>query len=270
MAARITCRHDLAKFDYDPVALERSQERRWNAGEKNTLMHLIDLLFPIKINPFVHILILESVRVIAFQTKLQHVIHLYHEFGVRAWVRLAAYPDPELYHHILIGTLTSIESDKLRHQLFRTEHHRDSRKIMEYAREMILNWLIEDLVIQYVLPHKFKKIKLIGGDRDRRFLTGSHVAATPDLKADGRKYDIKCDWTGYWHEKGIVDLRDGEYPLLLKQNAGLVLILPFQKQIGILDSLTEVKVIKGKMHPIWHKPYHALELSENLCWEDWK
>lgn len=206
---------------------------------------------------------------IPFKKKLNHVIQLYHDYGTRVWAQLTTYPDPDFYHHILIGTLTPIESDKLRHQLNRTDHHRDNRNITDYAREILLNWLMEDLVIGYVLTRNFKKIILTGADQDRRFLPGSRVNAAPDLKADGQRFDMKCDWTGYWLEKGIVDLRDEEYPLLIKQNAGLILILPFQKQLGILKSLAEVEVTNGKSHPVWHKPYYALDLPGNLSWEGW-
>lgn len=162
-----------------------------------------------------------------------------------------------------------MESDILRHQLSQTTHHRDLRRLTDYAREILLNWLMEDLIIEQVLFQHFRKIKRIGSDQNREFLTGHNVVAEPDIKADGTPYDIKCDWTGYWTAKGVVDLRDSEYPLLVRQQAGLVLVLPLDRQLTILDNLESLRVKHGRQHRKWQKPYYALTLAEDLVWVDW-
>lgn len=206
---------------------------------------------------------------VTYKTKLNHLKQLYHDFNFTVWAQLNRYPHPELYHHLLTDSLSPVETDILRHQLCQTSHHRDTRKVTEYAGEILLNWLLEDLVISRILTHKFKSVQLTGGDQTRQFLAGPKVTAMPDLKADGNQYDLKCDWTGYWKTTNTVDLRDSEYPHLVKWKAGLVLIRPFDKQIGILETISDLVAQKNISHPIWHKPYYAVKLPQNLNWEGW-
>ena len=206
---------------------------------------------------------------LASNNKLTHLIDLYHSFQQTIWGQLATYPQPELYHHLLTGKLTPVETDSLRHQLCQTSHHRDTRKIADYGREILINWLIEDLILRQVLSKKFQKIRLTGNDQQREFLTGPQITALPDIKADGKYYDIKSDWTGYWLDKGVIDLRDAEYPLLLKFSAGLILILPHERRVGTIDELAGLPVQHGDSHPKWKKPYYALTLPEALTWEKW-
>lgn len=204
-----------------------------------------------------------------FSEKLKLVKRLYQSFQKTVWAQLATYPQPELYHHLLIGALSPMEEDMMRHQLSHTSHHRDMRRMTDYAREILLNWLMEDLIIEHALFRHFRRIKRIGSDQNREFLAGQQVAAEPDILADGTRYDIKCDWTGYWCTKGVVDLRDSEYPLLVRQQAGLVLTSPAERKLAILNHLDSLKVKRGSQHHSWNKPYYALKLPQNVTWVEW-
>ncbi|MCF7797928.1 MAG: hypothetical protein K9N11_08990 [Lentisphaeria bacterium] len=204
-----------------------------------------------------------------FSEKLQLVKQLYQSFQKTVWGQLVNYPQPDLYYHLLLSAISPMEEDMLRHQLTHTSHQRDLRRLTDYAREILLNWLMEDLIIEQVLFQYFRRIKRIGSDRNREFLTGPKVAADPDILADGRRYDMKFDWTGYWTAKGVVDLRDGEYPLLIRQEAGLILITPAARKLAILYNLEDLKVTRGRRHHKWNKPYYALKIPRKMSWLAW-
>ena len=202
-----------------------------------------------------------------FSAKLRIVIELYHSRGKTVWQHLRVYPEPELYQHLLTNALTPMDGDNLRQRLSRTTHQRDSRKLADYAREILLNWLVEDYVIAALSGKQPGKIQLSGTDRQRQFLAGPEIAAAPDILVDGKPFDIKSDWTNYWSQRQVIDLRDDEYLLLKERRAGLILFQPLDRCYAILHDLGGLTAARGKRHPVWQKPFWQVALPEDLRWQ---
>lgn len=139
------------------------------------------------------------------------------------------YHDPKLYRKIIASKnyWTLEEENKLKKILSGTKHHRDFRNNKQYAANIILNWLIEDLV--YILL-KRKKINVIksGSDKERKLLVGKKVEAECDLKIIPKNktnkeilievianYPTRSGFASFWEEKGFLDLRDKKFHKLL-------------------------------------------------------
>ncbi len=166
---------------------------------------------------------------------------IYKKYGLNAEKVIDKYHDPKFYRKILASKhyWTLEEEKKLMGILKGTKHHRDYRNNKQYAANIILNWLIEDLV--YIVLKK-KKVSVVksGSDSERKLLSGKKVEAECDLKIipknrDNKEifievianYPTKSGFASFWEEKGFLDLRDKKFHKLLDNHiqGALVFIL---------------------------------------------
>lgn len=120
------------------------------------------------------------------------------------------------------GFLNRDDYDKLN----TANHGRDSRTIYEFAKDLIISWVEEDIIID-VLKDKYPDIKfqLNGADKQRQFLDKASTSTKPDLRAFYMKdktlkeinIEIITDHTRFIEKNNCFDLRDNKFKKLLTQ-----------------------------------------------------
>ena len=158
--------------------------------------------------------------------KLQLVRNMYRKCSCDS--PIDSYSDPILFRKILglSGEWILEDENKLRKILTGTTHHRDFRNIRQYAFNLILNWLVEDLIFQ-LLEKSGLQVNKEGSDGNRDLLMGKQVSAEPDLMIKKDKenwievianYPTYKGFSSFWEQEGFFDLRDNKYSQLLEKS----------------------------------------------------
>ena len=161
-----------------------------------------------------------------YYQKLQLVKNMYRKCSCES--PIDNYSDPILFRKILglSGEWFSDDENKLKQILLGTAHHRDFRNIRQYAFNLILNWLVEDLILQ-LLEKSGLKVTKEGSDANRDLLMGKQVSAEPDLMVikDNENwievianYPTYKGFSSFWEQEGFFDLRDNKYLQLLEKS----------------------------------------------------
>lgn len=160
--------------------------------------------------------------------KFNLVEKLYEKNKLEIGEVLDSYPNTDLYKEILgvKGSWEKTAANMLSELLVGTKHHQDFRNQRQYAFNLILNWLVEDLVYT-LLKNTGIKIKRIGSDSKRNILQGKEISALPDLLIENGKniwievisnYPTNSGYSSFWEQSGYFDLRDNKFNHLLKQS----------------------------------------------------
>ena len=90
-------------------------------------------------------------------------------------------------------------------------HFKDKRSNIEYAIDLVLGWLSEDIIISH-LREKNLQCDLNGRDKYRDFLSAKDISTQPDIKVkindQYRALEIMNDWNDYWIRSDKLDLLD--------------------------------------------------------------
>ncbi|MBT3297452.1 hypothetical protein HN385_00855 [archaeon] len=173
--------------------------------------------------------------------KLFLIKKTYKKYNINLEKVIDNYHDPKFYRKILFSKhyWTLEEDNKLKRILTGIKPHRNFRNNKQYAANIILNWLIEDLI--YIIL-KRKKVNVVrsGSDKERKLFIGKNVEAECDLKIIPRNknnknifievianYPTKSGFASFWEEKGFLDLKDKKFHKLLDHHiqGNLILIL---------------------------------------------
>jgi len=160
--------------------------------------------------------------------KFNLVEKLYEKNKLEIGEVLDSYPNTDLYKEILgiKGSWEKTAANMLSELLVGTKHHQDFRNQRQYAFNLILNWLVEDLVYT-LLKNTGINIKRIGSDSKRNILQGKEISALPDLLIENGKniwievisnYPTNSGYSSFWEQSGYFDLRDNKFNHLLKQS----------------------------------------------------
>jgi hypothetical protein len=114
--------------------------------------------------------------------------------------------------------------DKFRYQANLT----DKRHTEEYAFDLVMGWIQEEVVIRALLKHGNGEIdcERVGVDATREFTKGAPTADADFIVQIGeRKFpiDLFCDSNGHWKKTGIMDLKIGKVNHLLAKSLYAVL-----------------------------------------------
>ena len=156
-------------------------------------------------------------------SKLSLVKDLYYSLDKDIVKVVDSYHDPIITKKILSNVYAWNEEDNihLNTLLKGTDHHRDFRDNRGYAFNIILNWLVEDLIYE-VLLNDFS-IQKVGSDNKRELLQGSRVTSEPDLLINENpkiwieviaNYPIN-NFSSFWEKEFYFDLRDNKFKSLL-------------------------------------------------------
>ena len=101
-------------------------------------------------------------------------------------------------------------------------HNADARSPMDYARDLVASWVVEDWFLR-LLGETGCKASAVGSDRCRNILPGGVISSTSDFQVRYQGQELRvellCDYTGFWRRHGKIDLRDAKYQHLRRERA---------------------------------------------------
>lgn len=122
-----------------------------------------------------------------------------------------------LCRRLLDDELTEKDLDELS-VLDNLDHLKDNRSNPEYGMDLVLGWLLEDLLSE-MIEHS---TSLDSADKDREFLKSPDADSDLEISIDGQKIPLEIvnDYTGFWKREGeMSNLRDGKFENLKDENA---------------------------------------------------
>ena len=149
------------------------------------------------------------------------------------------------------------------------DHHKDSRTFINYATDLFLGWLSEDIVVSY-MRNKGIKVILSGRDKNRELLSGRYVFADPDFKILIRNLEVDVefmiDWNNHWKSNLRCDVRSSKIDKLIR-NSGIFLGLDANTGMCIIS-----KFENGLEHE-WefiesHQPYGGKSVWRIKCLQE--
>tara|TARA_B000000565_G_scaffold124849_1_gene94232 strand:- start:2181 stop:2894 length:714 start_codon:yes stop_codon:yes gene_type:complete len=144
-------------------------------------------------------------------------------------------------------------------------HFKDKRSNIEYAIDLVLGWLSEDIIISY-LREKNIKCDLNGRDKYREFLSPKYISAQPDIQIKTneryRTLEIMNDWNDYWIRSDKLDLRDNKFLKLSNEKSLLLGIAPMSSK-GIFLDFSEKLDFVERYNPAYGKKSYTLNGIKN-------
>ena len=144
-------------------------------------------------------------------------------------------------------------------------HFKDKRSNIEYAIDLVLGWLSEDIIISHLIE-KSIKCDLNGRDKYREFLSPKYISAQPDIKIKinerYRTLEIMNDWNDYWIRSDMLDLRDNKFLKLSNEKSLFLGIAPRSSKGIFLDFSEKLDFIK-RYNPAYGKKSYTLNGIKN-------
>lgn len=91
--------------------------------------------------------------------------------------------------------------------------HRDKRSAVEYGADLVLSWLIEDVVAEVF------GLRLTGSDSGREFLSAGEITNSTDFMLGTRPVELMVDWGSYWVDLGRIHFRHDKLLKLTEKKA---------------------------------------------------
>lgn len=151
--------------------------------------------------------------------------------------------------------------------LISCKHNMDKRSVSEYGRDLVASWLFEDFIIRK-LSENGLDVRKNGSDRNREILPSLSISPASDctVAVNGKKrcMEIICDYSGWWKRNGQVDLRDGKYKSLLRENSMLLGISFTDKLYFLISDIGSVDALYIPNHkPYGDKPAYKITVSNS-------
>ena len=116
--------------------------------------------------------------------------------------------------------------------------HRDNRTPTEYATELVITWLMEDITSLILTDNQIRN-RINGADKERNFLPPHQIDEQTDLQikqnGETRNLETIYDHTGHWDRTQQIDLRLNKHNNLKKQDALLLGINPRALTAVLID-----------------------------------
>lgn len=196
---------------------------------------------------------------------------LVHAFGVpiEEYARRQGYHESNLM--ILRGDLEGLRSSypQIYGNLMSCRHHSDRRTPLEYGRDLVASWLLEDHFLMLMNGSSRFTVRLSGNDSKRLILKDTGVSTTSDflLEAGDRKIPIELmnDYTGFWARTQRLHLRDNKYQSLCRSKSLLLAASIPTMQYALFDFGSEIPAKYIPNHPPYgNKPAYELSLSSGI------
>lgn len=147
-------------------------------------------------------------------------------------------------------------------------HNADFRTSMEYARDLVASWVVEDWFLR-LLKAAGCEATAVGADRARNILPGCVVSSASDFQIQYCGQDLRmeflCDYTGFWRRSGKIDLRDAKYQHLRQERALVFGADTLSRQGVLLDMRND---ILGIVQVDSYKPYGGKPAVRIPCKEE--
>ena len=115
--------------------------------------------------------------------------------------------------------------------------HKDNRTPTTYARNLVTNWLLEDLT-QTALTQNGIKNRKHGADKQRQFLPPHQITPHTDLQIkhqqNTRNLETIYDHTQHWYRTNHIDLRHNKHQHLIQQQARFLALKPIRELFHVL------------------------------------
>ena len=149
---------------------------------------------------------------------------------------------------------------KLRASRNDLKHQRDRRTPLEYAIDLILGWISEDVQYEILNMNGFS-VSMAGKDSDREIRPGKFVSATADFRISfnsNEKINVEfmVDWLNHWGINNECDVRDHKVNRLAYQGGVFLGINPANATC-LLHNFRESGLEGWRHktnHPKWGKP----------------
>lgn len=162
-------------------------------------------------------------------TKLHNIENVFAQWGMTLYEVADTYGYSEVNKAILLATDIDdlIQYRDLISKALSLEHNKDNRSTLEFLKEMVANWLIEDYIKQ-LLENAGFIVNRDGSDCNREFQYNGEIKANPDfiLTKDGitRNVELQVSYTTYWNGVEEVFLRDNKFEHLYERGDILLLV----------------------------------------------
>lgn len=162
-------------------------------------------------------------------TKLDNIENVFAQWGMTLYEVADTYGYSEVNKAILLATDIDdlIQYRDLISKSLSLEHNKDNRSTLEFLKEMVANWLIEDYIKQLLECSGFT-VSRDGTDSNREFQYNSNIKTNTDfiLTKNGitRNVELQVSYTDYWDRVGEVFLRDNKFEHLYTRGDILLLV----------------------------------------------
>jgi len=120
----------------------------------------------------------------------------------------------DLFKNLILHNLTDEQNSYIKHIC--NLPNRDSRTPQEYAKDLVISWLVEDIIQDYL------NLKSNGADKDRVFLHSRQIKYDSDFMAGDRLLELYVNFTNYWTKTRQIDLRMDKYSHLVEKKSLLL------------------------------------------------
>jgi len=205
---------------------------------------------------------------ITFEDKLKYVKKFVQDnLGISYTALMQNWVDKHTAKNLLTNSLTPTQEDYLKNVLTNV-HAMDNRTQIEFAKNLVVNWLLEDAIVEIFNNFIFAGSDLAmyynGNDADRKF--SKRASENPDFAITDENenvvsfIELKADYSGFVTNAKSVDLRDNGFDNLRKHN-GYLLVIDFENQVFYFESIYNLPA-QHINNPAWNgKPAYRLDIS---------
>lgn len=168
---------------------------------------------------------------------------------------------------VLQGDLQSLENNfpECFRNLQSCLHNKDSRSLLEYARDLVASWIFEDTIVQKLIAAGLST-SLSGTDQNREILATTKVSACSDcaiaFNGKRRHLEIMSDYTGWWESTGHMELRDAKFTKLSRERALFLGICTVSQKYILLDFAGRINARYIPSHrPYGGKPAYSINIE---------
>jgi len=193
---------------------------------------------------------------------VEHLVELNTDMAVRSFIEREGWNEnTDLAVNLLKDELTNEHIDYLEEKLGDLEHLKDQRSDPEYALELVMGWLIEDVILDILSDEH--DVSRGSADSEREFLASPDATADLEVNVEGEEVPIEItqDYTGFWQRKGeSSNLRDNKFKNLIDEGA-LILGLDIENEELFLIKAEEADKEGKQYNPRINKQASIINLD---------
>jgi hypothetical protein len=144
--------------------------------------------------------------------------------------------------------------------------HRDNRTPTEYATELVITWLMEDITSLILTDNQIRN-RINGADKERNFLPPHQIDEQTDLQikqnGETRNLETIYDHTGHWDRTQQIDLRLNKHNNLKKQDALLLGINPRALTAVLIDYRNPIESHQRE-NPTYGKVVNTITITRQI------
>jgi len=204
---------------------------------------------------------------ITFEDKLKYVENFVQKnLGISYTALIQNWHDKNTATNLINNKLTEKQKQYLEKTLTNV-HIMDNRDKTEFAKNLVVNWLLEDAIVEIFNNDVLDTGLTIypnGNDANRQF--SKRATEDPDFVITDENdnivsfIELKADYSGFVSKNKFVDLRDNGFENLRKHN-GYLLVIDFANQVFYFDSIYNLPA-QHINNPAWNnKPAYRVNLS---------